>query len=416
LNCFFAAFHKGTDVVDGGLRYVRMDFQEWYEIFPDAYEVSPTLDRYQKIALFEEALVNCKKAGKLNSDEVILAANEILLGWKDRPNSRFTLWSKFRAANMLNAENICVSWNDVTIKTSATLPKSLTVDEYFIDRIGRINPQEPSGFGFIILECEDRDQRTAVSRMLDALHLVLGFANMYLTFGDISLVAGYKRPDAPLWNGPYQFVFEGEKFLNESQIWFNPDYEKDCWESFPRQMQDIVKAFKSVEFALSALKNHPLKGVFIDAMASFQEGMISRNSSDRMLRYWGALEQLYVESDIKGRSNEKVIERAIFAESEKELARWKLEHISQLRNRYVHSGSSSDDFHHLCQFLKELVSRHINYFLRKGGHFKNHIEFLNFVQLPSAAPELTRMQELIEIKMELVNSLRKNEPENKSAR
>src|SRR3546814_849451 len=97
-----------------------------------------------------------------------------------------------------------------------------------------------------------------------------------------------------------------------------------------------------------------------------QDGFASRDSSHRLLRYWSALEQLYVEADAKGGSNEKVLDRALFAEGDPTLSRWKLEHIARLRNDYVHAGGAGDDLHHQCQFLRMLLSRHINHWIFEG--------------------------------------------------
>src|SRR3546814_1459317 len=112
-----------------------------------------------------------------------------------------------------------------------------------------------------------------------------------------------------------------------------------------------------------------------------QDGFASRDSSHRLLRYWSALEQLYVEADAKGGSNEKVLDRALFAEGDPTLSRWKLEHIARLRNDYVHAGGAGDHPHHHCQFLRMVLSRHINHWIFEGQDLADHKTLLPYIKL-----------------------------------
>lgn len=123
----------------------------------------------------------------------------------------------------------------------------------------------------------------------------------------------------------------------------------------------------------------------------------------RLLRYWSALEQLYVEPDARGRSNDKVLEWALFAESEPRLSRWKLEHIARLRNAYVHAGGTGDDLHDLCLFLRSLLARHIHYWIMEGQQLASHTELLNFAKLPPDRAELVAMRDTIDRRLAFMN-------------
>src|SRR3546814_7685108 len=96
---------------------------------------------------------------------------------------KFTMWTKFRAQNMFHTPGFRLEWDGVSIRSAASLPPWLRVEEYLLSGVGRIYPRRPEQFGHIILSCDEREEQRAVDRMMDALQLVLGLANLYETWG-----------------------------------------------------------------------------------------------------------------------------------------------------------------------------------------------------------------------------------------
>src|SRR3546814_20371656 len=93
------------------------------------------------------------------------------------------MWTKFRAQNMFHTPGCRLEWDGVSIRSAASLPPWLRVEEYLLSGVGRIYPRRPEQFGHIILSCDEREEQRAVDRMMDALQLVLGLANLYETWG-----------------------------------------------------------------------------------------------------------------------------------------------------------------------------------------------------------------------------------------
>ena len=170
-------------------------------------------------------------------------------------------------------------------------------------------------------------------------------------------------------------------------------------------MMRILQVVPMARRALATLEAHPIRDVLVRAIQLLQEGFATRDSSHRLLRYWSALEQLYVEADTKGRSNDKVLERAVFAEIDPDLSRWKLEHIARLRNDYVHAGGSGDDLHDMCQFLRRMLARHINHWIFRGADLADHSALLAYVRLPSDRTALLQMRDLIDRRIELIDGM-----------
>lgn len=395
LNALLREYEVNTELSKGGLSYKRYDFRELYEILPDAFVVSPMIRRSEAIGLFSKALRECRRAGTMNSEAIIKHATAIQKKALAVPQDPYTLWTKFRARDMAHSKGFTLAWRGVKLRTASHLPAWLQREEYLLNGVGRIYPRKPDFYGHVILACDDRNEDRAVDRMMDALQLMYGLLNLYETWRRHTHWGGRNSTEGKLWPGPNQFVFRKKEFRGEDRIWFNPDYEEEAWERFPPPMQRILQVVPWARKALAALDAHPLCDVLVRAIMLLQDGFATRDSSHRLLRYWSALEQLYVEPDAKSRSNDKVLERAVFAEFEPELSRWKLEHIARLRNDYVHAGGSGDDLHHMCQFLRELLARHINHWIFHGQDFADHAALLQLVKLPSDRAALVQMREMI---------------------
>lgn len=305
---------------------------------------------------------------------------------------------------MAHSPGFRLNWRGVSVRTVSSLPAWLDLDEYFLNGVGRIFPRQPHFYGHIILSCEDRREDRAVDRMMDALQLILGLTNMYETWGRYSHWGGRNWTEGGLWLGPHQFVFERRNFRGEERIWYNPDFDEDAWNRHPPRMPRVLQIIPRVRRALAALDAHPFCDILTRAIMLLQDGFATRDSSHRLLRYWSALEQLYVEADAKGRSNEKVLERATFADLDPELSTWKLEHIARLRNDYVHAGGSDDDLHPLCQFLRDRLGRHINYWIFNGGDLADHVAMLQFVKLPGDRTTLASMRDIIDRRIAFIDS------------
>ncbi|MBB4279351.1 hypothetical protein [Rhizobium mongolense] len=405
LNALLRQFREGTEITATGLSYRRIDFQELYEILPDAFVVKPAISRTEGVRLFSKAIRDCRISGTLTGDAIATRAAALHKVALAVPKVSFTLWTKFRAQGMPHSPGFKLKWQDIKLRSQAYLPSWLQKDEYLLNGVGRISPRQPEFYGHVILTCSDRDEDRAVDRMLEALQLMLGLLNLYETWEQSSFTSGRNWTEGGLWQGPNQFLFRNREFRGEDRIWYNPDYDLEAWNRHPPQIKRVLQVVPKTRLALAALETHPLKAVLVRAIQLLQEGFATRDGSLRLLRYWSALEQLYVEADAKGRSNEKVLERAVFAELEPELPRWKLEHLARVRNEYVHAGGSGDDLHHLCQFMRKMLARHINYWIFRCADFPDHAALLSFVKLSADRAALAEMRDLIDRRIDLIDQI-----------
>ena len=133
-----------------------------------------------------------------------------------------------------------------------------------------------------------------------------------------------------------------------------------------------------------------------------QNAMVSRDQSHSLLRYWSALEQLYGEPHAREKNYTRIIQRASFAEHDRVVARWKLGHISRQRNEYVHAGGGDDDVHAMSQYLRMLLSRHVNYLLFHAPYVRSHAQWLEIVDLPDDEATLEARKASIDHRLDIM--------------
>jgi hypothetical protein len=402
LNALLAQFKAGTTVDDKkAIHFHHLDFDELERILPDAFEVDPAFSPRQIRNLLRQALYTCRKNDTLTINALIAEAVRIARSDLSKPCQNYSSWTKFRARQMPFHEAFRLKWDGVSLESANRLPAYMLLDEYFLNGHGHIKPQEPTFYGHLIARCEARTEDNAASKMLDAIDIFMALFNLYQRWGRV-FRSDQRWAEGGLWNGPYHFIFRGRKFLGNDRIWFDPNFSFQAWDMFPLDMKDVLKLMPRVRRALKALKSHPMRKVLTNVLRLMQNAMSSRDQSYTLLRYWSALEQFYGEPNSHEKSYPRIIQRASFAETDKVVARWKLAHISRLRNEYVHAGDNNDELRVMAQYLRMLLSRHINYLLFNESGFVTHKQWLDFVDLPDSEEALSARREAIDRRIALI--------------
>lgn len=292
-------------------------------------------------------------------------------------------------------------WGDVSIRLCGQLPKWLRLAPFYNSSIGAVVPDTPTRSGYIILSCHERKEDDAVDRMLDALNLLMALMNIYQTRGSWTIKSGNNWTAGQLRMGPFQFVFQDRKFLGENRIWYDPNYDEAAWNAQHPSLEKYLQIVPFTRKALSALNSHPLKHVLVPALQISQDAFEASEGNHRLLRFWTALEKIYVEDGARDRSNQKVIDRATFSDTDYHLTRWRLGHISRLRNEHVHARGHGDAFMEQSQVLRDLFTRHILHWIFHGRTFDSHEELLAYVDLPRADEALKRARKLVDRRLAL---------------
>ncbi|MDQ4420757.1 hypothetical protein OOT33_09975 [Sphingobium sp. DEHP117] len=413
LSELLKVFEKGTSInEEGQLQFHYFDHDGLERILPDAFDVDKSFTNRQVRYLLRQALWNSRKKGTLTLDGVTSEAQRLATEQLSEPPKSYALWTKFRARNMSDAETFKIRWGGVRLESAHHLPRHMALKEFFLNGHGNVYPHKPVFYGHLIARCKARQPENAARQMLDAIDLFMAVFNMYRLFGRRTWTSS-PQAEAPLFNGPYQFLFKGKESLNDKEIWYEPEFSESKWDSSPLTMAEVTKTLPTVRKALTKLAKHPFKDVLIDVLKLMQNGMASRDQSYTLLRYWSALERLYSESNSREKSYERIIKRATFADDDKLLSHWIMRHISQLRNEYVHAGDHDDDLHVMSQHLRLLLSRHVNHLLFHAPKVASHKHWLAIVDLPSSENGLREQKVLINQRMRILQQGQKTKRSSK---
>ncbi|WP_182913975.1 hypothetical protein, partial [Sphingobium terrigena] len=194
----------------------------------------------------------------------------------------------------------------------------------------------------------------------------------------------------------------------KNRIWYDPNYNEKAWNAQQPEFKKYLKIAKYTRKALFALGNHPLKQMLVTALQLAQDAFEARDGNHRLLRFWAALEKIYVEESARERSNQKVIDRATFADDEYQLTKWQLSHIARLRNEHVHARGHEDAFMEQSQMLRDILTRHVLYWIFQGHDFEKHEDLLAYVDLPRDDNSLKAMNKMIDRRLKL-NMLRRED-------
>lgn len=402
LQEFFDLFESMTEVVEGGISFPTIRaFNSFEELLPDAFIVKPDIRRPAAIRIFRQALYKCRREGPLSAEALIGQAEEIYRQNRAVHFKDFTLWTKIALHGMSPSQIIKFKWGDVSIRLCGQLPKWLRLEPFANSGIGHVTPETSDRSAYVILSCRERKEDDAVDRMLDALNLLMALMNIYQTRGSWTIVSGSNWTAGQLRMGPFQFVFQDRRFLGEDRIWYVPNFNEEAWHAQHPSLEKYLKIVPFTRKALSALSGHPLKDVLVPALQISQDAFEANEGNHRLLRFWTALEKIYVEEGNRERSNQKVIDRATFSDTNYHLTRWQLGHISRLRNEHVHARGHGDAFMEQSQVLRDLFTRHILHWIFHGRTFDRHEDLLAYVDLPQTDEALKRERKLVDRRLAL---------------
>jgi hypothetical protein len=370
------------------------DTDELESILPDAFRADPALTRRQVRLLLRRALRNTRKSGELTPSRLLAEARSLAEEILGQPSLPYTMWTKFRATGMAFHSSFRVVWDEVTLESANDLPGYMVQEDYFLNGHGDISPRQPLFYGHIIARGAARDHEMAAERLMGALDIFMAVFNLTGSLNHRS-IGSHLRADGQLWGGPYHFLFQGRRFLGNEQLWFDPEFDEEAWNLSAPRMGAVLQRIPHVRTLLRALATHPMREVLLRVLRLMQEGMRSRDESYTVLRYWSALEQLYGDLDGRTKNYPRIIQRATFANTDKVLARWKLKHIADFRNEYVHAGREDEDLRTMSQHLLRLLARHVHYLLLHTPDVLSHERWLAIVDLPDDEALLEQRREII---------------------
>lgn len=394
LQALLDDFNSRTSVNDdGAVRFSDFDFQQTFSLLDGAFRYPEALTTREMSALIYRAVIDLRKTGVVKLNDLISAVNASASDALSSRKSRFTMWTALRLRNLSQSGGFDIRYKGVLLQGRSILPPRLRLEEYDLSG-DRISPNDLSGFAFLIGRTEARNEEGAARNIFEAADLFMALTNV--AWRQWNVFGGEHHAEAKLWEGPYQFFWRNKTFLGSERLWFNPEFRRDEWNRHPETGAKFRQFLPAVRRGLRKLEGHPLARVLSQALRLMHDGMVSRDSSYRLLRFWSALESIFSKEN-ESRSD-TIIDRALFAENceDRDIVRLKLQYLSRIRNGYVHAGLENENIYHLIQFLRDFVANHLLYLLYNGDDFDSHDEYIAMCSLPSSLDALKRRRQAIQ--------------------
>ena len=379
---------------NGSIQFVADDHSELFDLLASAFEGVSPLTPSEYSPLIKRAFLDLRKIGCVEKQILLDDVKHRVRDALNEDPKRYTMWTKLRLRDFRLSHRTRFTLDDVTIEFVRHLPKYLHVEKHFVSGVGQVDPDVLPFFGYTIVRTTGRNVAEGTKKMFDAMDLLYSVIN---TSWRTIQMWEQRHPNAKLWEGPNQFVFEEKRFLGRNTVWYNPDYRLDAWNRFPSAARDFYERKENFRKILRKIERHPLRKELAAALRSVNMGMESHNLSYRLMRYWSAAEILYAPKNERTNA-ETILNRLTFAENDENIwiEKLKLDAVYDMRNSYVHQGNSDNDTSLLAQNLREQVLRHVYYLVFNGDDLRNIQHLVDMATMPRSSSRLDEMSLAIE--------------------
>lgn len=394
--------NEGTEPTGSGAISLKAgDHRDLFFLLADCIVMPGELARSDISHLSHRAFINLRKNGPVTPPKLLSEISERVNHLLSVPSKTFTMWTAFRVRMDIDARGSRFRIDDVRINLYRNLPKWLCLQEHFISGVGIINPNSILNYYYLVCNTTARNENQASDKIFRACDTF--YASINTAWRTTEFFAK-RHSTAKILPGPYQFLFEGQKFLGTDKVWYTPNFDEDEWCRSPKSASDFARQSNTIRKVLSRLQRHPLRTQLEKALVFSSEGMMSKDLSFRLMRFWSAAEALFT-SEADRTNSKKLIDRMVFAEREnREISRMKLERAYILRNLYVHHGSTDNDDNSLTENLRETILIFAFYILFNGEDIATHSDLLMMLDLPSDQSALAIRRQAIDRRLRLIQT------------
>lgn len=408
INSVLDKFNSETNLTpEGGISFSDFHFQQDLSLLDDAFRYTDEICSREMSGMIHDAMIQIRKSGPVTKDALLTSLRQRAAAYLAKPCSRFTMWSRIRLRWIGQHTGFNIDHDGVRFQARGSIPNRLTLQEYRVNGVGRVDPNDLHGFGYLVARVDSRSEYDAAHRIFDAQDTLYALVNVL--WRSWSIMGGEHHVEAELRQGPHQFFWNEGAFLGTDRLWFNIDHDSEEWERHPKDIRTFTAdVLPTARRGLKKLQSHPLKGILVRAMKLISDGMSSRKSSYQLLRYWSAMEMIFSDNS-KNIRYDDVVRRSLFAEIDPSISGLKLRYLAKMRNRYVHAGEENENLYSLIQFLRHFVCEHVSYLIYQGDDFETHADYLAMCDLPRDAASLEKRKLAIS-RRENIIAIRRHKP------
>lgn len=247
--------------------------------------------------------------------------------------------------------------------------------------------REASKYCSIKIRVEGRSVHEAIEKGITALDLLRGLWSLPATYGHWSFqLGGGRRPLGVIHKGPLHTLHlpDGTP-AHEDLYWYDPEYSEDRRLFTDEEKWDKIEAKRR---ALSKkIAKLPHRQEVENLLIRYAGALDQENPDLALLQMWGILERL---TDTVGAQYDETIKRAtwIFNKRSRPLVKERLDALRFYRNRYVHSGGSTQDADQIAYMLKASLDPHLFFLIDNVFQVSSLQEYAEYLRLPTDVEEL----------------------------
>lgn len=249
----------------------------------------------------------------------------------------------------------------------------------------------PAGYVRLSAYVNARSTHEAVELALNSIDLTRASWNLAVNRGKSwRYSSGRPAPVNDIRLSPFHTLHKLDGSLATDSWWYDPSYAKPT--GIYSQKQD--KLNKLLSFAADVrdrLKSHQYRDDLETALIRYVRALDSSDLNDAFLRLWSLLEYL---TDSTHDPYKVAARRAAFMFVDQERSRLVLTHLTNHRNRFVHTGSDSNQIEDLVFLLKRYVDALLLFHIGNRIGFKTRKDAALFMDIP---PEEKKIDEKIEL-------------------
>lgn len=183
----------------------------------------------------------------------------------------------------------------------------------------------------------------------------------------------------------------------EKEIWwYNPNYNASI--SSREIKVDSDKLYKFTRQTKNKLKRIQYRGKAENFIRLYNRALDEDDWSTSFIRLWQVLEEI---TGTRKANYDVTIRRASFLYEDPEYHRGMLNHLREIRNSYIHSGSETLTIESSLYLLKNYVEKIMMFHLRNAGTFRSIAEVAEVLSFPAAKEELLKKERLIKIALKI---------------
>lgn len=206
--------------------------------------------------------------------------------------------------------------------------------------------------------------------MISSIDLFAAILNMEQHFYTRSVIRSHHNvPYNNVRLGPHQVLHLEDGSRNEDIVWYGSNYVE---EQFLTSISSRKKLPKFLDKWLGLLRGHPFEDALKGAIKQYHSALGQTDYHVTVLMLWSSLEII---TDTTKSESKITIRRASALSKRPDVTKLKLEHVSNVRNRYAHIGSHDDMISDVLEFLRGWVEAMLRYAAYSGRSHKNIYDF-----------------------------------------